>query len=80
MILNGMSGKGFSLIYPIFSKFSASLAKLDWAYLYNFTSLINLTIRTIRPALVPTLEALPARASQAAEVAPAPDDDDVLNN
>lgn len=40
------------------------------ACLYNFTKRINLTILTILPALVPTLDALPALANEAAELAP----------
>ena len=49
--------------YSNFSIFSASFASCAYAYLYNLTKRISLTILTILPALVPTLEARPALAS-----------------
>ena len=50
---------------------SDSLANDYYAYLYNLTNLIKRIILTILPALVPTLEALPALANWAADDAPA---------
>lgn len=54
-----------------FSYSSSSLSYFFWsaACLYNFTILISLTSLTTLPALVPTLEALPALANDAVSVA-----------